>query len=151
MRGSNTGDLMPRFRIIKYYLRRWFSYSVASRTTSAVRFELRMEALVWPTAVAGWLPVVVAIVCIFGLPAPWNFWAFYAIIAAMVAHAIRAIPPRIKIRRRVRSLDGRCCTVCGYDLRGVPQYDSVADSGRCPECGSPFSIAATRKRFGLES
>ena len=142
---------MPRWRIIKYYAWQWFMILVASRTPSAVRFQQRMQDRVLLNSFVGWSPVYVSIGCIYVLPAPWNHWVGWSIIAGIIAHGIKTLPHIIKIRRRVRSLDGRCCTVCGYDLRGVPQHDLATESGRCPECGYRFSIAETRKLFGLES
>lgn len=40
-----------------------------------------------------------------------------------------------RVRRTWRTAEGRLCTRCGQDLRGL------GDAGLCPECGKPFDIA----------
>jgi len=142
---------MPRWRIVKYYAWRWLLFEVSSTTPAALRFERRMYARAWPIHVYTFLQFGLALFCVLVLPGPWNLLVFSAVAFAIVASTIRSLVRKVPLDRRVRSLDGRCCTVCGYDLRGVPQHDSVTESGLCPECGYRFSIVETRKLFGLAS
>lgn len=43
--------------------------------------------------------------------------------------------------RRAQERDGRICPECGYDLRDRD------DEGRCPECGTPYSLSALHEAW----
>jgi predicted RNA-binding Zn-ribbon protein involved in translation (DUF1610 family) len=43
-----------------------------------------------------------------------------------------------RFARKVQAGEHSLCLRCGYDLRGT------SESGVCPECGEPFTLAATR-------
>jgi len=146
-----TGDLMRSLRRIKIYAWRWSMFMVSSRTPSALKFERRMQVHGWIHPAPFVIPLLTGLALQQVLPAPWGLWSFIIIVGATIACSIRRVVLDLKMSRRLCDFGGACCAVCGYDLRGVPQHDSVTESGRCPECGAPFSIAATRKMFGLPS
>jgi len=45
----------------------------------------------------------------------------------------------LRIKRAVTAASGRACTNCLQDLNGL------GDTGRCPECGRAFDIAADQR------
>jgi len=147
----STGDLMRSLRRIIIYAWRWSMFMVSSTTPSALKFERRMQAHGWATPAPVIVPLFIGLTLDIVLPAPWGMWFFIIIVGASIACVSRRVVLNLKMSRRLCDFGGACCAVCGYDLRGVPQHDSVTESGRCPECGSHFSIAATRKMFGLPS
>lgn len=46
-----------------------------------------------------------------------------------------------RIKRAVLAADGRACTHCVHDLRGL------GDTGTCPECGHAFDVAVDVRRW----
>ena len=72
----------------------------------------------------------------FNLPDPWWAYAFAPLVLLAIVLSVGL--PNIAARlRRASSADGMLCTVCLYDLRDLPAV------GRCPECGTPYELAAT--------
>ena len=104
----------------------------------------------WEVGVAVVASLVIAAVY-FGLPEAFGRWgvgtwwgtllmpqAMYAPVCVAVGVAWRR---RMRARKQLAVSDGRCCTACLHDLRGL------GESGVCPECGATFDVAADRKAW----
>ena len=46
-----------------------------------------------------------------------------------------------RLHAKLRAADGLLCVRCAYDLSGLEP------EGRCPECGEPYTLEATARRW----
>lgn len=68
--------------------------------------------------------------------------------AAVVCSRVLMSARRASVVKAVRSAGGRLCTMCGYQLTGLPEH------GRCPECASAYDMGQTIRAwadFGLST
>lgn len=116
----------------------WFD---APRPPLGVRFD----AAWWPLLRAG-LAAAFVIAAMGWLGAAWRQTPDHATVAQVVDVAVLFVAGAWGVhgaRRRLSAIlhaAGRCCVVCGHDLRG---HSGGAEVVECPECGTPFQPATT--------